>query len=125
MNFWWFILISDLLIPVIMALAGLVMWKYCPKKINWWFGYRTALSMKNMDTWAFAHNYCGRLWLIIGLIMLVPSTLLHIPFYHSSEATIGMLGIGVITVQSIVLIVSIFPTEKTLKKVFNEDGSRK
>ena len=30
--------------------------------------------MKNQDTWLFAHQYCGRLWLRWGLVLL-PATL--------------------------------------------------
>ena len=125
MNFWWFILISDLLIPVIMALAGLVMWKYCPKKINWWFGYRTALSMKNMDTWRFAHEYCGKLWWKIGLISLIIVALIHLPFYHRSEDAISAVSLIVVVAELATVIIPIFSTEKALKKTFNDDGTRR
>ena len=37
--------------------------KYPPKEINGIIGYRTTMSRKNMDTWKFAHDYCGKLWL--------------------------------------------------------------
>lgn len=54
-------LVFDLLIPVVMIVAGRMMWKHPPKNINEVIGYRTGHSMKNMDTWKFAHNYCGKL----------------------------------------------------------------
>ena len=44
MWFWWFILICDCLIPAIMIIAGRMMWKHCPKKINGVVGYRTKMS---------------------------------------------------------------------------------
>ncbi len=125
MWFWWFMLICDLLIPIIMIIAGRIMWKHCPKNINLVLGYRTTRSMKNMDTWRFAHDYCGRLWWKIGLIMLVPSALIHIPFYHSNENMVGIIGIILMTIQFIVLIASIFPTESALKKAFFDDGTRR
>ena len=28
--------------------------------VNFVFGYRTSMSMKNKDTWEFAHKYCGK-----------------------------------------------------------------
>ena len=34
--------------------------KKAPKEINSVFGYRTSMSMKNKDTWEFAHKYCGK-----------------------------------------------------------------
>ena len=66
MWFWWFILICDCIIPAIMIIAGRMMWKHCPKKINGVVGYRTKMSMINMDTWRFAHDHAGKLWWKVG-----------------------------------------------------------
>ena len=125
MWFWWFMLICDLLVPAVMLIGGQVMWKHCPKQINHFLGYRTKRSMKNMDTWKFAHEHCGHLWWKIGGILLVPSVLIHIPFYHSSEDVIGAVGLILLTIQCIILIASIFPTEAALKNAFHEDGTRR
>lgn len=62
MWFWWFMFCCNLLIPAIFIFAGRMMWKHYPKEINDILGYRTKRSMKNIDTWKFAHEYCGRLW---------------------------------------------------------------
>ena len=120
MWFWWFILICDCIIPAIMIIAGRMMWKHCPKHMNSMSGYRTTRSMKNMDTWKFANDYCGRLWWKIGWIMII-----HIPFYGASDDTMGILSIIIIVIQLVFLIGSIFPTEKALKNNFNEDGTKR
>lgn len=125
MWFWWFIFACDLLIPIMMLCFGKIMCKRAPKNINYIFGYRTTRSMKNEDTWKFAHEYCGRLWWRLGLMTLVPTVLVHIPFYNSNENTIGIVATILMTIQVIVLIISIFPTERALKKTFNDDGIRK
>ena len=125
MWFWWFMLISDLLIPIIMVVGGRMMWKHCPKNINSMSGYRTTRSMKNMDTWKFAHEYCGKLWWKIGWIMIILSALIYIPLYQSDNNVIGIAGVVLITIQCIILIVSIYPTEKALKEHFNNDRTRK
>ena len=125
MWFWWFILICDCIIPVLMIIAGRMMWKHCPKKINGIVGYRTKMSMKNMDTWKFAHEYCGKLWWKIGWFAIIPSALIHVPLYHSDENTIGIVGGILVTIQCIILIVSIYLTEKALKKHFYDDGTRR
>lgn len=57
--------------------------------------------------------------------MILPSALVHVPLYHSNENTIGIVGGILVTIQCIVLIVSIYPTEKALKKYFNDDETRK
>lgn len=125
MWFWWFMFFCNLLIPVLMMLAGRMMWKHCPKKINGLLGYRTTRSMKNMDTWKFAHEYCGRLWWKIGWFMLIPSILVQLPFISSTEEKIGIVGGIICTIQCIILIAATFPTEIALKKTFREDGTRR
>ena len=54
--------------------------------------------------------------------MIIPSVLIHIPLYHSDENTIGVAGVILVTIQCFIMIVAIFPTERALKKHFNDDG---
>ena len=119
---WYRLLMCDLIIPIVMLISGRMMWKHCPKRINNIVGYRTTRSMKNMDTWRFAHDYCGKLWWKTGWVMIIPSVLIHIPLYHSDKNTIGFAGIILVTIQCFIMILSIYPTEKALKKHFNDDG---
>lgn len=111
-------LIFDLLIPVLMIFAGRMMWKHTPKKINSIIGYRTVRSMKSMDTWKFAHTYCGKVWYKTGWIMFFPSIALHFPFYSHSPEIIGGFGAILCGIQVIILIVTIALTESALKKNF-------
>lgn len=124
MWFWWFMLMSDLLIPVIMIAAGRMMWKHCPKEINSIYGYRTKRSRMNQDTWKFAHEYCGRLWWKAGVMMSVPTILIFIPLIHSSDEIIGMIGLIPCIIQCVVLIISVVLTELALKKTFTDEGKR-
>ncbi|MCM1121479.1 MAG: SdpI family protein [Eubacterium sp.] len=119
MWFWWFMLVCDLLIPVLMIACGKMMWKHTPKEINGIIGYRTKRSMKNTEAWKFANAYCGQLWQKIGWGMLIPSILVHIPIYNGSENVIGMVGGILCTVQCIILFVPIVLTEEALKKRFS------
>ena len=59
MCFWLFMLICDLLVPIIMIVGGRIMWKHCPKHINGIYGYRTTRSMKNLHT-TIAENFGGK-----------------------------------------------------------------
>ena len=112
MWFWRFMLICDLIIPIVMIIGGRMMWKHCPKRINGIVGYRTTRSMKNMDTWKFSHDYCGKLWWKIGWLMIMPSVVIHLLVCNSNENTIGIVGGILVTIQCIILVVSIYPTEK-------------
>ena len=57
--------------------------------------------------------------------MIIPSALIHIPLYHSDKNTIGVAGLILMTIQCILLILSIYPTEKALKIHFYDDGTRR
>ncbi len=125
MWFWWFMLICNILVPLITIIAGWFMWKHTPKKINNVIGYRTNRSMKNEDTWKFAHHFCGKLWWIMGWILFVISVIVLIPFFSSTYDTIGIVVVICVSVQSVILVMSIIPTERALKKNFFDDGSRR
>jgi uncharacterized membrane protein len=125
MWFWWFMLICDMIIPVVMIIVGRMMWKHCPKSINGIVGYRTNRSMKNMDTWKFANEHCGRLWYKMGLFMLAFSVLVSVLLLRTNDNTYSMISLIFVLLQCIILIVSIIPTELALKKMFYEDGTRK
>ena len=115
-------MISDLLIPFTMVGFGKYFIQNAPKEINGTFGYRTTMSMKNKDTWVFAHHYCGKVWLIIGWIMLVLSAIAMLFVIGKDENFIGTFGGILCGIQVVLLIGSIFPTEKALKSNFDENG---
>lgn len=117
--------ICNLLIPATMIITGYFMYKKPPKDINGVIGYRTPMSSKNMDTWKFAHDYCGRLWLKIGIILLVPSIIVQIPFANSDENTVGILTLIIEGVQLVFLLGSILPVERALKRTFDKNGKRR
>ena len=77
-GFWIFMVIIDMLIPLTMIIFGKRFMQRPPGDINCVSGYRTTMSMKNADTWAFAHHYCGRIWYVTGIVMILPSLL---PFF--------------------------------------------
>lgn len=125
MDFWIDTLMRDLLIPAIMIGIGSYFTKRAPKKINSFFGYRTAMSMKNQDTWQFAHHHCGRLWRRIGWPMLACSVIAILFSIGKSAAYREIFGAVLCGAQTLVLIASIFPTELALKKTFDRDGLRR
>ena len=125
MGFWIFMLATGLLFPAIMILFGTVFMKTAPKKINYIFGYRTDMSMKNRETWEFAHKYMGKLWFRLGFL-LIPITVIPMLFVlGNSENVVATVGLIVGFVNTVTLIVPIFFTEKALNKAFDKDGNRK
>lgn len=123
MGFWIFMLAMDLLIPLTMIVCGWVFVNKTPQNINWIYGYRTAMSMKNKETWNFAHKHCGRIWYRVGLFMLPVSFLVILIFIRSDVDMVGTAGGILCGAQAFFLLLSIIPTEMALKKTFNKDGS--
>ena len=117
--------ICSLLVPVIVIITGRMMWKHYPKNINGLIGYRTTLSMRNIDTWKFANEYCGRLWYRIGILMLIFSIIICLLFFKASYNTAFMASLILIAIQCIILVATIFPTENALKREFPEEGRRR
>lgn len=118
MGFWIFMFIMDMMIPLMMIVFGKWFLKNPPKEINSIFGYRTSRSMKNRDTWDFAHRYCGKLWYQCGLAMLPVSVVVLLPVIGKNEDVTGMVGGILCAAQTFMLIGSVYPVEKALKKRF-------
>lgn len=125
MGFWLFMLATNLLIPVIMIGIGWYFLKKPPKKINPLFGYRTTRSMKNAETWAFAHQTCGKIWVRWGWAVLVVSVIPMLAVLGKDEDTIGWVSTVICLLQLIPLLCSIVPVERALKKTFDESGNRR
>lgn len=125
MGFWIFMLLMSLLLPFTMIGFGKYFIKTAPKEINMVFGYRTPMSMKNKETWEFAHHYCGKLWLILGWSTLVPSLIAMFFVIGKDVDVIGNFSIVLVGIQLVFLVGSIFPTEIALKNNFDKYGNRK
>ena len=125
MGFWIFMLLMVELIPVAMLAIGFWFRRRPPATINFIVGYRTARSMQNEDTWRFAHQHCGAVWQKIGLVLVPLSALIMAFFYDASEEKVGVLAGGLCIVQCVVLLCSVIPTERALKRTFDESGKRR
>lgn len=118
MGFWFFMTLSNLIVPVLMIVVGMVLFKNPPKTINGFYGYRTRRSMENQEIWDFAQVYCGKLWRKVGWIMLPFSIVGMIPAVGRNDDFIGVLGTVIITAECIVMFVSMFFVESALKRKF-------
>ena len=122
MAFGFKMLLSILMMPLLMIGFGLLFMKKPPKRINSLFGYRTKRSMMNQDTWDFAHQYCGKIWLVCGLVIIPLSLLPILLVIGKNEQVISMTGSIILGIQVILLLASLIPTEMALKNNFDEFG---
>ena len=123
--FWVFMLVFELLIPLVMIVFGRMFTKAAPKNINYAFGYRTDRSMKNKDTWVFAHKCIGRIWNRWGWVLLAVSAVFMLIFLGRDVETVGHAGMVLAAVQLAALVIPIFIVEGKLKKTFDKNGYRR
>lgn len=119
------IFIVNLIIPAVMLFGGYMMKTCPPRSISRWVGFRTALSMKNADTWALAHACCGRVWWKAGWISLALSVLVQLPFAKAGEETLETLALVMVLAQSFMLLGTVVYVQRELKLMFDERGRRR
>jgi len=122
MGFWIFMFCCTLLIPIIMIITGNSMRLGKFKTINSIVGYRTRRSMKNQQTWDYAHRECGLLWRRWGSTMLVLTVIAMLLFMGEDTDHIGGVGSVITVLQMIPLFLSIVIVEKKLREKFDENG---
>ena len=112
-------LLSYLILPVLLIVVGLVMWRF-PPGYGGSVGYRTKRSRSSRQAWDFAQVYWGRLILVMSIPMLAVSVgagVFQIVKSLSEEA--GLLVFSVImTIQIVPQFESIGVTESALKSRF-------
>lgn len=117
--------ITVMLIPLTMIGFGLYFFKKSPQKINPIFGYRTNRSMKNQDTWRFAHQHCGRIWIMWGTVLLILSIIATLYISIADHPLFSISDDNIFVIQTLILILSIIPTEVALRKNFDKNGCRR
>jgi len=103
-------------IGLVTFLTGFLLRGLSTKKANYLLGYRTKLAMKNQDTWNEAHKYSANTFIVLGFVFVPLQFVL-------SELNISY-GYDKI-VLLVCFVIMIILNKVHLKKVFNNDGSRK
>ncbi len=49
MCFWWYMLICDLIIPIVMIISGRMMWKHCPNGSMYYFDCLDLSNRKSFE----------------------------------------------------------------------------
>ena len=120
-----FLTVVAMAAPLMMVTVGRIFSKAAPKSINPIFGYRTAMSMKNEDTWSFAHDYCGRMWFICGLVFSVLTAALLAFSFKKELNTYGALAASLCFLCILGMVWAVMLTERALKDAFDENGDRR
>ena len=121
---YWFYMVVVLLIPAVMLSLGLLWHRWPPVKINWYYGYRTAASMRSPQAWAFAHEYeyYRRFMLAQAAVLLMMTGLVMLLIRGISDDTMGWVSIGMISVQILCMVWPMPVTERALRCHFDDLG---
>lgn len=79
-----------------------------PKKINVFYSYRTANSMKSLDNWNLANKYAANVMLHLMLLLLIVSGIFDLIAFEGKN---WLLGLSILS-----FIVLIYFTEKKIKQ---------
>ena len=108
------ILLPSFISGIVFIIASVITLTYPPKKINWYYGYRTDLSMKNQNSWDFAQKYSSVQLIIAGCVIMIFSCIgLVIQF-----SKMARISISLILIFSAILFMWL-KTERALKAKFN------
>lgn len=127
MNFWIFMLVMNLLTPLVMIIYGRVFEKKPPKiaRSKFAFGYRTVMSMRNEETWEYAHRFFGKLWFGLGIAVGLISIIVLFFFIGKDKDTVGFAGMIICYVQLVAMLLPVIPTELALRRRFDKNGNRR
>ena len=108
-----------------MILCGVIMKKYHSDEPNGAVGYRTKRAMKNNDTWKFANELAGSIWIKWGTVVTVISVIFEIIYFCTDEKYGATFMLSAVTIQSLIILLSFYPVEKALKENFDDEGIKK
>ena len=117
----WLLLTGMLaVIPVLMLLIGIRFVRVRPQSRNCRIYYRTARSMRNDRTNRFAHQVCGKFYLLFGKGSLLVTVILSLIFLRLPLSGYETASGVWLLVETIMLIVAVPLTEKALLHRFGE-----
>ena len=118
MKFWLLVLLLNLLIPMAMLSGGVLYLMKPPQRTVWMYGYRTKRSMSSQETWEFAQEHCGKIYCRFGIGMLVGAVVSLLFVWGKNRATVGLTGTVIGTVEGLIMLYTLLPTERALKQRF-------
>ncbi|MEP2668637.1 MAG: SdpI family protein [Cyclobacteriaceae bacterium] len=108
-----------ILIPLITGsffmFGGWIMLVFPPKKINWWYGYRTSSSTKNQERWDFAQRYSAKEMIKVGGFLLLTSV---IGLVYQPNESVSTIIVSVLIITAIIAL--IVRVENAIKNRFSK-----
>jgi len=113
------------ILPFMVIIFGRIFMYKAPKRINWAYGYRTDRSMKNEQTWAFAHQTIGKVWFYGGMVLELVIFITIVVFYELEVIFNDTIVTVFMLLPLLFMFITISYTEQRLKKTFDDKGNKK
>lgn len=107
------------ILGLIFLVIGIIHTNFPPRRKTW--GYRSAMSLINDDTWQAANKYSGRLSIYSGIILMIHGGVVHVVF-PGNEIIWAVSTLFFLILLSLALIIL---TERYLRRSFDKEGRRK
>lgn len=118
-------LFVSLSVGVGLALGGLAMLVFPPKRVNPFYGYRTSRSCKNRRNWDFAQRHCARMMIGTGIGSAVVGGLAFVVFVLVGfrDATLCWACVALeLGLAVSILSLTVLSTENALKRLEAQDA---
>lgn len=115
--------ILSLVLPILMALAGLWLEHAVAEGKSDFLHYRSEFALKNDDTRRFAQKYCGQMWRLFGVLTALVTGVLLWLFGDGELQAVAMVIVWCL--QGLVWLGATQLTEFALKRVFDAEGNRR
>lgn len=86
-------LFLHLLPALLVLLIGFVLYRWPPKRANWFYGFRTHYSMRDEENWHEGNRFYARFILGIGFVSLFICLICYytLPFFASLLVPLGFM----------------------------------
>ncbi len=108
-------LVLLIFIPAIVLFLGWGLYKFPPKEIEQYYGYRTKRARSSKEAWIFAQQYSGRLYIIIGILMLILAVITYMLLKRQLTEGIFML---LLILETVAIFIPVPIVERALKSKF-------
>jgi uncharacterized membrane protein len=106
--------VIGLSVGVLFLIISIIILNFPPKKINGWYGYRSASSMKSQERWDFAQIYSSRFMVKVALGMV------FLGFLGIMIQTSETLGTAISLGTMIIMLgIMVYKTEAAIHKKFD------
>lgn len=118
MEYKWLI---NLIMPLGLIIYGLIYIKKSSRKPSNWQGYRTSRAMLSQETWEYANQRAGNLWIKLGVTIAIITGFLFLVFPDKAKEP----NIVLIVFTIIISLIPMRKVEKELKELFDDEGNLK